>query len=322
MLKTHRTNAMVENQRASRPATSRRTLLKTIGGTSIAATALSGTSAAATDAGFHCSFHFPSLFKDNEAPLDPGFEDDIGVVNNSYPADGIFIPDSAKGTDCDLFGNCDKYQIEIPFIISWKTDADPSDIGNVVARVDARAPGESGNGAGAVGYNFSEQENVITDEVGGLGLTATYTMKTGLSSKLFRPLYLDMELDFSDSNIAVDASDDVLTNTSQWATPNKGQINVENLISKADTTWNTGVDIADRFVRNVDLGKLQTAARLWAYSSVAAADMLDGSDLPRDAAVEGISAFEEPIEENTMDSEDWQEEYIPTTAGPTIVRKN
>ena len=216
---------MVENQRTSRSATSRRTLLKTIGGTGIAATALSGTSTAATDAGFHCSVHFPSLFKDNEAPLDP---DDVGAVQDQRQADGILAPDSAKGTDCGgYFDPCENYQVEIPFIISWKTDADPSDIGNVVASVDAHTPADTGKGAGSIGYSFSEQEKTITDEDGGLGLTATFEMQTGLSSKLFRPIHLDMELDFSDSNISVDAADDVLTKTTYWATPNKSQISVE-----------------------------------------------------------------------------------------------
>jgi len=295
----------------------RRTLLKTLAGTTLATTTLTGTSSATSDPGFQCSVHFPSLFKNNEAPLDPGQGDDIGVVNASYNADGILTPDRATGVNCDIFGNCDKYEIEIPFTISWKTNADPSDIGTVTARVYASAPGESGNTAGAIGASFTSQEEIVTDEDGGLGLTATYTMKTGIPEVLFRPLYLDMELDFTDSNIY----SGTLTHSSEWATPNKGEINVENLISKSDTIWNEGVDLADRFVRNVDLGKMETAARLWAYANVASLDMLDGSDLPRDAAVNGISAFQEPIDEGAESSEDWSEGYIPTTAGPTIVRK-
>ncbi len=95
----------------------------------------------------------------------------------------------------------------------------------------------------------------------------------------------------------------------------------ENLIETTDTIYDNGVKIANRLV-NGNLNTLRKAVRLRAYSSTAGdIDMIDPNDLPERAVVSGISAFEEPIEEQ-QERNAWGADAVPTLSGPTIVRRS
>ncbi|WP_254524286.1 hypothetical protein [Natrinema caseinilyticum] len=304
-------NSEDPNDRTDR---SRRTVLKTIGGTGLAATALPGLGAAGTGDGFLCSVSIPTLFERDESPLDP---EQAGVVNGQFDADGIFMHQNESLRGCGWFGgNCDSYTVDFPFVISWATDADPSDVGEVYVRLSIDTPATSYGNGGWSWIIESTETTVRSDDTIGT-LSAEYHTETGIASNLFRPTYLDLEVDFSDSNIA----DGVERTTAEFATPNEGLLEAENLIGTTDTIYDSGVRIADRLV-SINLNTLRKAVRLWAYSPTAGgADMIDPDGLPENAVVSGISAFKDPIEDQ-QERRVWGEDAVPTVAGPTIVRRS
>ncbi|OAQ54392.1 hypothetical protein HTG_02270 [Natrinema mahii] len=294
---------------------SRRTVLKAVGGTGLAAATLPGFGAAATGAGFLCSLDVPTLFRKDDTPLSP---EQAGVVNGQWNADAICMHRNESLRNCGWFGgNCDSYTVDIPFVISWATDADPSDVGEVYVRLDANTPGTSYENNGW-SWTIESTETTVESQSATGSLSAEYHTETGVSSNLFRPTYIELEVDFSDSNIA----DGVERYEAEFATPNEGLLEAENLIETTDDVYDSGVTIANRLV-SINLNTLRKAVRLWAYSPTAGGlDMIDPDDLPEQTVKEGISAFEDPIEDR-QESTVWAgESAVPTMAGPTIVRKS
>ncbi|WP_408957999.1 hypothetical protein [Natrinema sp. 74] len=292
----------------------RRTVLKAVGGTGLAATALPGLSSAATGDGFLCSVGVPTLFQKDETPLDP---EQVGVVNGQWNAHGIFMHQNESLRGCGLFGgNCDSYTVDFPFVISWATDADPSDVGEVYARLALETPGTSYDGGGWSTTIRSTETTVESQNAVG-SLSTEYHTETGMSGNLFRPTSLELEVDFRDSNIA----DGVERHTVEFATPNEGLLEAANLIETTDTIYDNGVRIANQLV-NINLNTLRKAVRLWAYSSTAGSiDMIDPDGLPEQAVVSGVSAFKEPIEDQ-QERNAWGADAVATLSGPTVVRRS
>lgn len=293
----------------------RRTVLKTLGGAGVTAATLSGLGSAATGDAFLCSLDIPSLFTKDDDPLDPEV---AGLVRGWPTAHGIFLPDDAWATNCGTFGiNCDAYEVNIPFTISWKTNASSSDLGTVYAHINIDTPATSYDPTGW-GASISSTETTI-DSTNAIGsLTAEYDQTSIKSDNYFRATDIELELDFKDSNIY----DGTISESVRFSTPNKGLLNAKNLIQTSADVYDSGVDLADELV-SVDLGTLRKAARLWAYSSTTATGvtMLDADSLPAQTVVKGISAFEGPIE-NRQEKYPFDEGCVETVAGPTIVRSD
>ncbi|SEP74833.1 hypothetical protein [Natrinema salaciae] len=294
---------------------SRRTVLKAVGGTGLAAATVPGFGAASTGDGFLCSVSFPTLFRKDNTPLDP---EQVGVVNGQWNADGIVMHRNETLRGCGLFGgNCDSYEVDLPFVISWATDADPDDIGDVYVRLNVDTPATSYENTNWSWIIESTQTTVESQNATGT-LMAEYHTETGMPGNLFRPTALELEVDFSDSNI----HDGVERHEVEFATPNEGLLEAQNLIGTTDTIYDSGVTIANRLV-NINLNTLRKAVRLWAYApNAGGVDMIDPDGLPENAVVSGISAFEEPIEEQ-QERDVWAgEDAVPTLAGPTVVRRS
>ncbi|MFB1065135.1 hypothetical protein [Natrinema sp. H-ect4] len=302
------------NSTDERTNRSRRTVLKAVGGTGLAAATLPGLGAGATGDGFLCSVGIPTLFQKDETPLDP---EQVGAVNGQWNADGIFMHQNESLRGCGWFGgNCDSYTVDFPFVISWATDADPGDVGDVYVRLSIETPGTSYGGNGW-SWTIESTETTVESQNAVGSLSAEYHTETGMPGNLFRPTYLELEVDFQDSNIA----DGVERHTVEFATPNEGLLEAANLIETTDTIYDNGVRIADRLVK-IDLNTLRKAVRLWAYSPTAGSiDMIDPNDLPEQAVVSGISAFKGPIEDQ-QERNAWGADAVPTLSGPTVVRRS
>lgn len=293
---------------------SRRDILKTIGGTGIAAATLPAQSSAATTDGFLCSLSIPAFFTKEEEPLPPN---GVGTVYGSMAANGIWIPNTSDTVGCGWVGNCDGFRSTLPFTLSWTTDADSSVMGEVYANVSIRLPG-AGMDTSGWSWVLRDTEELVESEQAAGNLEAQYHKKN-VAQNLFRATHIELELDFRDSELY----DGTISETAQFSVPNHGLLSgALDLLEVSGDVYNAGVTIADELT-NVPLDETRKLTRMWAYSQVSGMEMIDGESLPAQAAVSGISAFEQPIknrqEKNPFGTGD---EAVETLAGPTVVRRS
>lgn len=295
----------------------RRNVLKTAGGVGVAALSVPGLASASTTDGFLCSVDIPAFFEKDESPLNPN---QVGTVRGGWPADGIFIPDDMWLPGCSF--DCSTYAVNLPFTVTWKTDASSSDIGNVAVNLELETPGSPDSNSNGWSWLLDNQEMTLDSQNVTGSLTGKYANVNVSASNLFRPTYLTMTLDFTDSAI-YNEGDEKLSKRYEWATPNKSLLQeTKNLVDYSADVWDAGVDLSDKLV-SIDVSTMQKATRLWAYSSTASADMIDPDGLPENAVFKGISAFSDPIEDRQEKTvEGWDEPAVETTAGPTIGYKD
>ncbi len=284
----------------------------------MSALTVSGLASATSHNSFMCSLDFPALFQDDETPLNPGT--DVGLVRGWPEANAIIVPDDIWSINCNFWGtDCESWGARLPFSITWTTDASSWNIGDVYARIQIDTPASDADPAGW-GWTISSGEVTVDskDAVGSLDGEYDYTDVS--ADNYFRATHITLELDFKDS----DVYHETVSTTAKLAIPNYGRLNqTSDLIDTSANIWDVGTDLADELV-SVDLGTLETATRLWAYSQAAAAGMIepDPDGLPENAVIRGISAFSDPIEDRMEQDWGWSEDAVETTAGPTIMYRD
>lgn len=300
---------------------SRRAVLRSTGAAlasalTVGAGSVGTASAASPDPGFVLQVLVPMLFDSSADELaDP---ERAGTVEGNWDGDGIMLHSGQRRHGCTLGFSCDTYTVDVPFFVNWSTDADPADVGQVELhiRTNSRAYSDDSRTGGA-GY-LLEQPNVTFASRDRLGPIKFEHKLKRVASNLFRPSYIEVELDFEESNIR----DGSVSERYQFTTLNRGLIGLDALVGVTDDLYNAFVEVADTLTP-VDLGRLQKLTRLWGYSAAAGAtEELDSpaSDLPRNAAFKGISAFTDPIadvsQQRTFPNVG---ETHPQLAGPTLI---
>lgn len=289
---------------------SRRTVLKTAGTMGLGSLAIPGMTSADANWNFVLSVDYPMMFQKNEAPLDPN---DAGVVEGQRTGNGIVIPGDVQERDCGFFGNCDGYELPIPFVIQWTTDAPSYEVGEVIVNMSVETPTATSYDGNGWGYIIEDTETIVESEEAVGTFRAGYDIRDDVpASNLFRPTYITVDVEFRGSGIY----DGTLSETMRVTTPNKGLINAENLVQVTSTVYDLGLEAADKTVR-LDLDTLSDATRLWAYAQVAGLDMHDPNNLVQNAAIDGISAFVDPIHDQ-QERTSWGEDWVESMAGPTF----
>jgi hypothetical protein len=293
--------------------------MKTVGAAGIAVAAVPGVSSASTKYGFTCGVYIPTLFEGSRdgTIVRPT---DIGVINGStYYDKAIVIPNNSSTFGCNWYGSdCDGYETDIPFSIAWATDAPSGDVGDIILRLKQETPNNDYDGNGWSTYIRDTRESINSGQAVG-SLSVRQPIAEGIAANYFQPTKVTLEVDFGDSNL------DYSTKTQEYnfCIPNEPQLQTESLLDTSETTYDSGISIADELTK-INLDDLRLAGRLWAYSESSASDMIDPDGLPEQTVVKGISAFEDLVENQPLRTWETDEnyDYVVSTAGPTIIRSS
>lgn len=247
-----------------------------------------------------------------EAPVDPWEE---GVVAEGKDAKAIVMPNEIGHP------NDESWNASVPYVLSWATDAPLSSVGEITISVDVEPFGDNdkylrGQGPYKTLETTKARFEGDGDGFGGLGeFNVTFPDNVNVGKNYFMPFEVQLDVRFDNSDI----SDENRRTNIIMAIPNEEMNDLSKMVSTANTVWETGVTLADELVQ-IDLGRMQTLARLWAYSAAADADMVDGSDIPENAVVDGISAFEEPLDEAGTE---WRgEDMVQSMGGPVTIQNS
>ncbi|QLG47948.1 hypothetical protein [Natrinema halophilum] len=311
---------MVEpNTNGGQPrATSRRTVLKIAGASAGALTIPSAgaTAASGTDTRWRVALSFPTLAKvegGDEVLFNVDAADGVVEGWEGYGYDGMFIlPNDTQGADCGgWFDPCETYRASLPYILEWQCEE--YDYGEVEVIVQTEQ--NSGTGYGAV-HRFETGNESVSVESGSPGsdlLQPKFTQTNVVADNYFRPLDVELEVDFSNSSLR----DGTESTTINAAIPNKGGVldRVKNLVNTTDEIYSRGVDLADK-TTPIDLNRMRKIGRYYGYAATVGIGL--DSDLPRQAAISGIGAFTDPIKDY-QERELYGENTVSTMGGPTIM---
>lgn len=298
--------------------TSRRNLLKCIGASTLAAATIPGITSASPNYSFIASLDFPMNFK-KESSNEYALVDDSDItgvtVAGQFSVDALAVPSKEMGIGCNWWGSsCDEWRSLIPVTISWNTDAPSRSVGDISLGVNVEPirGGEPYDGRGPH-IPTSDDEHLV-DESDDRYISIDFDTDQIPSSQYYMPAEVTFSVDFNNSSI----HDGRLSESVRIGIPNNDVIQqTANMIGTADTVWSESVGLADTLVR-APLEDLETATRAWAYASSAATGMIDSDDLAANAVVDGISAFEEPLNDRTTLEISGEEVYV-SSGGPTIV---
>jgi hypothetical protein len=251
---------------------------------------------AETRPAFIAGLYVPTVVDEDGAPIQAS---EIGT-SLSDPDAAVMLPSDATGGG--LYDG--DYQLDVNGVFAWHSNL-PSD---AFGEVKVEAPG----------FGWLE---ALREPTGSMDVTLHkgYDVDRDVpASNYFREADLELEVSFEDSPRLRAYAGDELSARLPYVTPNKSALHFEKMISVASEVYGSGVEVADKVTR-VDLGRLRKSARFLAYAQVAHIDMVTEDDLLRDAAIEGMTAFEEPIREATQLSEALNREISTTLAGPTVI---
>lgn len=284
-------------------------MLKTIGASGLAVASVPTVTATELDYTFIASLDVPMLFKENNSGEHVPVNDDDVTIDGHWPVDGAVILGDSYSLDCGFFGiSCDGWSGEIPLTMSWTTDAPVSFIRELEVSVGAERVWSNNDGYSSAGPVY---QSGGTGEVFDDGRNISVQMS---SDNDIGPVYIPVDFNFSVHFRNSDLWDGEMFRKSitVGVPSNSLEDRSANMLDAADTIWEESVGLADEFVR-APLEDLETATKMWAYA--ATSDMVDGSDIPENAVVDGISAFKEPLEDEVESYND----YLVTPAGPTII---
>ncbi|WP_170155621.1 hypothetical protein [Halopiger aswanensis] len=169
------------------------------------------------------------------------------------------------------------------------------------------------------GNVWTELDEPEPDGGNNYGMTLSYS--DAIANTHSQVTKMELEFDFSNSDISPPDGGDRLEYDYYFCTPDHSMADLSDMLGIVDSTWSSTVEIAD-LTTGVDLGKLQKWARIWMAVSAGAVDVLsDENDLVSDAAINGISAFEDLVKDiDTIDIEG--KEGLEVRAGGLVIAIN
>lgn len=244
---------------------------------------------------FIAGLFVPTIVDDEGVPIRAS---DLGTA----PRDGDAAVMLPSGADVGGWWD-DQYRLEVPARLVWTSNVSPDRFGEVIVETED------------TNWSWLLQEPSGTVEA---DLNDLLDIRETTAPNLFRPTGLTLRVSFEDSPaLSKVAPEEEMRSHIPYATPNQSAVYWEQLVSVASEVYDRGVDAADKVTR-VDLGEARKYARLLGYAQVAHVDLLTEGDLLRDAAFEGMSAFEEPIAEARDLSNALGQPVKTTLAGPVV----
>ena len=244
---------------------------------------------------FIAGLFVPTIVDDDGIPVRAS---DLGTA----PSDGDAAVMLPSGADVGGIWD-DQYRLAVPARLVWTSNVPPDEFGTVTVETEEFA------------WSWLLQKPSGIVEV---DLHDLMDVRKVVAPNLFRPSGLTLRASVEDSPALAEAvPGEELRSHIPYTTPNQSGVYWEQMVSVASDVYDRGVDAADKVTR-VDLGKVRKYARLLAYTQVAHVDLLTEGDLLRDAAFEGMSAFEEPSAESRKLSNALDHPVKTTLAGPVV----
>ncbi|AHG01541.1 hypothetical protein HALLA_03870 (plasmid) [Halostagnicola larsenii XH-48] len=298
--------------------TNRRTFLKGIGAASATGLTIAGapTVSASGDLDFYFQAVFPLVIEDGDTAWIPD-DDEYTPQAIARPGDlsGAWIP-------VDQYSNVagNDWGLKLSFDHAWHSNASSSEFGTVSYTYTLKTYTDDGMVANSMGGEVwtdidSPEQNT----------TRSSTSIIGYDDSAFNPLFqtteLELEFDFSDSDITPSGGNQV-SQSYYFATPDYTLQDLVDLINFTDQAWDQAVKVTDK-LSTVNLTSLQKIARVY-MALQAGADfgeeiLSDEGDLVADAAINGISAFADLVEDETTFEVGNHDNLSVEGGGPTFV---